>query len=115
MTETAGSLIAELLNRIENELVELTELYSAHSSDSAPVTLDQQSVGRLSRMDAIQGQAMATATANRRAVRIEALKAALRRFEIGEYGFCASCDEPIAEGRLRADPTAYFCVACARR
>ena len=114
MTQNDQIATADLRARIEAELEELTELRSAHSADSAPVSLDQQSVGRVSRMDAMQRQAMAVASERRRKARIEALKGALRRIELGDYGFCANCGEPIALGRLNADPTAVFCVSCAR-
>ena len=43
------------------------------------VELDQQSVGRLSRMDALQSQAMAQAQQRRRDANKRALQAALRR------------------------------------
>jgi len=68
----------------------------------------------LSRMDAMERQAMAVASGIRRAARIEVLKAALLRVETGEYGYCEACGEPIAAGRLKADPTAYICIGCAK-
>ena len=37
---------------------------------------------------------------------------ALDRLDTGDYGFCLSCDEAIAEKRLRALPWARYCVAC---
>ncbi|MCT8268178.1 MULTISPECIES: TraR/DksA family transcriptional regulator [Afifella] len=106
--------IAELRRRIEDELAELEALSEAGSEGSRPVELDQQSVGRISRMDAMQVQAMALASQKRRTARIDGLKAALRRLSDGEYGYCASCEEPIAFGRLKADPMARLCLACAR-
>lgn len=109
------AFFAALRSRMETELVELAALRATHQEDSAPVDLDQQSVGRLSRMDAMQRQAMAVASEARRATRIEALRRALERVATGEYGRCFSCDEPIATGRLDADPTVLLCVTCARR
>lgn len=79
----------------------------------APVELDQQSVGRLSRMDAMQQQQMAQAEARRRQNDISRIDAALRRIAEGEYGWCASCGEPIAKKRLEIDPMAHLCVDCA--
>ena len=114
MGKLDGALLAELRQQMKGELAELTELHSAHLSDRSPVSLDQQSVGRVSRIDAMQRQAMAIASGNRRTTRIEALKAALQRAESGEYGYCAICGEPIVAGRLKADPTAYVCITCAQ-
>jgi len=82
--------------------------------DRATVTLDQQSVGRLSRMDAMQRQAMARATERRREGERRRVEAALARIDDGEYGYCIECGEEIAPGRLDADPAVPTCVSCAR-
>lgn len=78
-----------------------------------PVELDQQSVGRLSRMDAMQQQAMADAEGRRRQADIARIDAALERIEEGEYGWCLSCGEAIAVKRLAIDPMATQCIGCA--
>ncbi len=77
------------------------------------VTLDQQSVGRLSRMDALQGQAMAQATRARRDAGRAKITAALARMDDGEFGFCLECGEAIAEKRLELDPAVATCISCA--
>jgi DnaK suppressor protein len=79
-----------------------------------PVELDQTTVGRLSRMDALQGQAMALATDRRRHVEIQHIDAALKRIEDGEFGYCQVCDEKIPLRRLNIDPTASVCIDCAK-
>lgn len=92
---------------------ELT-VQSERSSDARkPVMLDQQSVGRLSRQDAIQQQAMAKAQDARRAVQLRRIDAALARLDEGEFGYCAECGEAIALKRLDIDPTTAYCAACA--
>jgi len=84
---------------------------SAESRDA--VALDQQSVGRLSRMDAMQAQAMAKANERQRRMELSRIEAALRRIDEDEYGYCQKCGEEIAPERLRVDPAASFCVDCA--
>ena len=78
-----------------------------------PVELDQTSVGRLSRMDALQSQAMAQENKRRREIQLVRNRAALERIETGEYGYCASCGEDIDPRRLKVDPANPFCVECA--
>ena len=78
----------------------------------AVVTLDQQSVGRLSRMDALQNQAMAKAQQARRMAELQRLNHALERLKSGDYGYCEDCGERIAEGRLTLDLAAQRCVSC---
>jgi len=85
-----------------------------HGEESArPVELDQSRVGRVSRMDAMQGQAMAQESSRRRDRRIRQIDAALGRIEDGSYGGCLRCGEPIASGRLESDPSATLCIGCA--
>ena len=107
------TLYSELKDALEAELAEISALSASTGADRAPVSLDQQSVGRLSRMDAMQGQAMAQAAERRRQQRVVLIKAALARMEEGEYGYCQTCGDSISEGRLKADPTAPRCVTCA--
>lgn len=99
--------------RIRAELAALAVGSAATEADRRPVELDQQSVGRLSRMDALQGQAMAAATEARRQARAVALRAALARLEAGDFGWCEGCGEPIPPARLAIDPCVTRCVACA--
>lgn len=77
------------------------------------VELDQQSVGRLSRMDAMQGQAMAQAQNRQRKRELTRIEMALTRIENDDYGFCDDCGDPIAKKRLEVDPAAGFCIRCA--
>lgn len=77
------------------------------------VELDQQSVGRLSRMDALQQQAMAKATQTRRGQQAKRIKAAILRIKDGEFGYCAGCGEEIPFKRLELDPTVASCIFCA--
>lgn len=80
---------------------------------AATVELDQTRTGRLSRMDALQGQAMAKAVSARARERHQRVAAALRRLEEGDYGYCVRCDEDIDVRRLYADPATLICIDCA--
>lgn len=92
---------------------ELAELAASTADARAPVELDQQSVGRLSRMDAMQGQAMALETERRRAAEQQRILAALKRIEAGDFGYCVTCEEEIAPKRLELDPSIPVCIDCA--
>ena len=106
------------LSEFRRQLIERIEMLEhqdvATTQDRATVELDQQSVGRLSRMDALQQQAMAKATQNRRSVEIARAKAALDRIKQGEFGFCTDCGEDISLSRLNQDPSLPLCLDCAR-
>ncbi|MEM0923838.1 MAG: TraR/DksA C4-type zinc finger protein [Pseudomonadota bacterium] len=111
---TAPVRVSDLVARIEAEIAELQAAEKATVEDRRAVELDQQSVGRLSRMDALQVQAMALEQSRRRSQRLTALKAALRRAGEGELGICQECGDDIAAGRLALDPATLRCVSCAR-
>lgn len=98
---------------IEEDIQAIRELHRASAEQSATVELDQPSVGRLSRMDTLQQQAMANANNDRRRQRLVALQAALKRLQNQEFGDCLGCGEPIPEPRLRLDPCVSYCVTCA--
>ncbi len=111
--ERADIDIATLKARLRMLRVELVDT-SAQSADSRqPIELDQTMVGRVSRMDALQGQAMAVETERRRGVEIARIDAALIRMAEGEYGACVTCGEEIVARRLELDPAAAVCVTCA--
>jgi len=98
---------------LETEREELMALSASEADERRPVELDQQSVGRLSRMDAMQVQAMAQATEERRKLRLQRIASALKRLEAGDYGYCAECGDKIPKRRVTIDPTTPLCVDCA--
>lgn len=107
-------MLIKFRDRLNQEAAELRAAEAATQEDRAPVELDQTSVGRLSRMDAMQQQAMATAQSRRRAGRLKAIELALKRMDEGEYGWCQECGEKIPLGRLELDPCAATRVGCAK-
>lgn len=98
---------------IRERLAEIEEENQRGEAGQAVVTLDQQAVGRLSRMDALQNQAMANAQRARRDQEAQLLHQALRRIEEEEFGYCEDCGEEIARGRLELNLIATRCVNCA--
>ena len=91
---------------------EIRALDETLKEDIEPVELDQAKIGRLSRMDAIQGQQMAAAASRRRHQQLIKIEGALNRIDSGDYGYCFICDKQIDPRRLIADPTNTRCVAC---
>ena len=85
----------------------------AGAESQRPVELDQTRVGRLSRMDALQAQAMSIETERRRQIELRRIESALQRIAGGDFGYCVNCGEPIAGKRLDLDPTTPNCLDCA--
>jgi DnaK suppressor protein len=91
---------------------ELESLVNSAQSGTQPVALDQQSVGRVSRIDAIQQQQMALANQQQARAQLGSIDRALRRIDGGDYGLCDDCGETIAFARLQAQPFASLCIDC---
>ena len=91
---------------------ELAALLANSDSSTKPVTLDQQSVGRVSRIDAIQQQQMALANQQQTRQLLVRTELAPQRIATGDYGACGQCGESIAFARLQAQPFARLCIEC---
>ena len=94
---------------------ELEQLIESSADTRTDRNLDQQRIGRLSRVDALQQHAMEEATGRRREHEIARIDAALKRIEGDDYGFCTACERPVAPKRLENDPATPLCIECAAR
>lgn len=109
--ETLAALKLRLLQQ-QHELLD----YKKIGNEAAQIVeLDQTKVGRLSRMDALQGQAMALERERRRELELREIAAALRRIDNDEYGYCLECGEAIAFKRLEFNPALSLCFDCASK
>lgn len=97
---------------IRDELTSLEESLRQASASAGTLELDQSSVGRLSRMDALQQQAMAQELRARLVMRKRRLDAALVRVDAGSFGSCCQCGEELDTRRLQHDPATVFCSDC---
>ena len=96
-----------------SQLVQSIEQALADSAGAArPVELDQPTVGRVSRIDAIQQQKMIEANRDAQRARLHAVQSALARIDEDEFGECRACGEEIGVGRLRARPESNTCIEC---
>lgn len=104
------NIVREGLDALKTELLAEKE---AAKEGIAPVELDQARVGRLSRMDSMQQQAMAQELDRRRDIQLKRIEGAYLRLDNGTYGSCAKCKNVIESSRLEFDPTVFFCQSCA--
>lgn len=105
---TADRLVALTL-ALEQRRTELQRALEATRDDSRELEL---SIGRLTRMDAMQQQQMAAALRQRLETQLAQVQRALGKLVEGSYGQCANCEEPIGMARLLVKPEAPFCVPC---
>jgi DnaK suppressor protein len=98
---------------LERRKAELEKVSASGAEARKPVELDQTTQGRLSRIDAIQGQEMSKAAERRRKLELQRIQSAFKRLEEGEYGYCVTCGETIGRKRLEVDPASPTCIDCA--
>ncbi len=103
-----------LRKRLEALHVELKETLDVSKSGAGPVSLDEP-IGRVSRIDAIQGQKMVQASRARARTRLAQVRASLQLVRTGEYGECRECGDEIGWPRLNARPESPFCLDCQGR
>ncbi len=114
-----SKLDTDTIARYKQQLLDLKQtlrdLQATGNDASQTVLLDQTSVGRLSRMDALQAQAMSKESERRRGIELQKIKIALTRIESGDFGYCTVCDELIASKRLDLNPATPLCIDCASK
>ena len=108
---TVDELI-ELEVLITEEIEKLNER-SKESADERETISPDVSIGRLSRLDAMQIQEIAKEGERRRQERLPRLEYALDLIDTGDYGKCERCGEWIAFARLKEQPETPLCSNCA--
>ena len=98
-----AQLLAErksILGTCSSRLDVLELLDSVSAEDQAPLVHDQ---------------AVALHCRSQELVKLRKIEAALERLQMGEFGICQACEEPIPRRRLLAIPWADRCVPCQER
>lgn len=98
--------------KLQDLTKELQEDLAANQDSTKIVELDT-SIGRLSRMDAMQSQQIALELRRRQQNQLQRIESALQRIDKGSYGKCGRCHKDISVNRLEIQPDAVLCVQCA--
>jgi DnaK suppressor protein len=96
--------LQELRENVKNDITNLTE-------SSKPIK-PENSLGRLTRMDAIGQKSINEHALQNAKVRLQKIEAALKRIEDDEYGYCVECGDEISSKRLNAVPESPQCMEC---
>lgn len=112
---TAGGLTQAQLEELRDELQsERTRLERSIKAQS--VANDESAHVDESPYDVANGGGgLGTELETSTIARLEAIVAALARFDDGTYGICTGCQTAIPYGRLIVMPESMFCVACGPR
>ena len=99
--------ITEEITKAEFEIVEMEKM-------AQPIT-PENSIGRISRMDAINNKSVVDAALRTKRAKLTKLHVALNKIDDEDFGYCTMCKQPIQPLRLMFMPESTRCVRCASR
>ncbi|MFV1885167.1 MAG: TraR/DksA family transcriptional regulator [Balneola sp.] len=102
--EQLKTIILQKISGLQKEIEELTEL-------TKPIPLDA-SIGRVSRMDAINNKTINEAALRDKKRVLKRLQRILESSDSKEFGLCQKCGKEIAFGRLEFMPHTSRCITC---
>jgi len=110
-SKLTGQQITEIREGLERTLRRLERSVKANGN-GAPPEIDQSSVGRLSRIEALQNQGMTRSLQERERTQFDEVLQALSRLDAGTYGVCTDCRTSISPERLQVFPETRTCGEC---
>jgi DnaK suppressor protein len=111
----APAQVAQIRDELLRSLTRLERSMKITGGTDRARDLEQDTVGRLSRIDAIQNEGLNRQLEEREKTQLKQIVDALRRIEDGTYGACNGCGEPIPFERLLVYPETRACTRCATR
>jgi DnaK suppressor protein len=97
-------IIKDRIEQTKTEVAELKELVK-------PIPLDA-SIGRISRMDAINNKSINESSLREKQNELKKLERAIENSESDNFGICLKCGNEIPFGRLEYMPYTTRCVNC---
>ena len=104
---------AELKAKI-NETIQQTQQKITTLAEAAKPIAPENSIGRVSRMDAINNKSVSEAALRNAKRKLAKLQHALSKLDDPNFGNCSNCSRPIQTKRLMFMPESTLCVRCAR-
>ena len=104
---------AELLEKIKITIQQTERKIESFAEASKPVA-PENSIGRISRMDAINNKSVSEAALRTAKRKLAKLQHALSKLDDPSFGNCSNCSHPIQQKRLMFMPESTLCVRCAR-
>lgn len=98
--------IEKKIERLKTQIIELKDLTQPIAPDS--------SIGRISRMDAINNKSVNEAALRQKEQQLKALEIALMDFDSPNFGICIQCGNQIPSGRILLMPESKKCITCAQ-
>ena len=107
------SELAAIKQALDGEIKSTEQKIVEYSLLCQPIA-PENSIGRVSRMDAINNKTINDRTLRKAEEKLNKLKLSLSRIDDPSFGTCLKCNSPIQEGRLLLLPEEEKCINCAR-
>ncbi len=98
--------------KLLEEISKTEKAISDYKELTKPIAPDV-SIGRVSRMDAINNKSVNEASLRQAEAKLGNLKRVLDKFGTEDFGICLKCKQPIPVGRILIRPQSLLCVHCA--
>jgi DnaK suppressor protein len=105
--------LKELQKKLENEIKNTQKKIYKYSDLCKPIA-PANSIGRISRMDAINNKSVVEAALRVAIEKMQELKAMQKKIKDSDFGICNKCKQAIPFERLMIQPHSKFCVICAQ-
>ncbi len=105
--------IDKIKNQLSKEIAETTLKISKYKELSKPIP-PENSIGRVSRMDAINNKSVVEAALREAENKLKQLEVINKKIGESDFGICKSCKDEIPFGRLIIRPHSQLCVKCAK-
>ena len=102
-----------LKKKIIEKIAETEKKVKGMEESSKPIS-PENSIGRVSRMDAINNKGVSDAALRNAKRQLNSLQLALTKVASPNFGNCSNCKKTIQPARLMFMPQSTLCVRCAR-
>lgn len=104
----------ELKNKIEEMILKYEKDIQETEAMTQPIS-PENSIGRVSRMDAINNKSVMEASLRNKISKRNKLKIALSKIDDPSFGICTHCKNRINPARMMYMPESSRCINCADR
>jgi len=102
----------DIRKAITSEIAKTKKAIANYTEMTQPIA-PENSIGRISRMDAINNKSVVEAALRQAKNKLKGLKFMITKVDDENFGLCARCGQPIPVKRILLMPESPYCVHCA--
>ena len=103
----------KIKKKLVEEIIETKQKISKYKELTQPIA-PENSIGRVSRMDAINNKSVNEAALREALIKLAKLEKIFPQLNSGDFGICINCKKSIPFGRLMIRPESQLCIDCAK-